>query len=321
MNDTDNKTDNVHDGIPVSCGKDNDMLKERIKLMSDTCSDIPKSLADELGIRMLCFPVMVDGESYREVQDFTKEEFYEKIASAKEYPTTAQLTPFEIREAFEALYQEGYTDVIYVTIGSGGSATHGNAIVAREQFYQEAMQQDRPMRIHLVDGRNYTATYGYAVVEAGKMLRRGASVQEMLDYLEDWTASASVYFVPLTLKYAKRSGRISATAAFAGELLGLRPVCEITDCNNTILHKVRGEQHIIPKLVEIARERMIPHTPYLILAGKDNTLAKELAAVLTKQLGYPPAIEWKIGATVTCNAGPEVVGLVIRQMRRGTMPE
>lgn len=297
------------------------MMKEKIMLMTDSCSDIPKELADELGIRMLCFPVTVDGICCREVQDFTKEEFYEKIAAAREYPSTAQITPFELHETFVNLYEEGYSDVIYVSIGSGGSATHGNAIIARSQFYNEDMQADRPMRIHLVDGRNYTATYGYAVVEAAKMLRRGADVAELLDYLKDWMASVAVYFVPLTLKYVKRSGRVSAAAAFAGELLGLRPVCRIVDCKSEVLMKVRGEQHIVPTLQKIAGENMIPHTPYVIMQGKDGTLAKELAAQMTKQLGYGPAHTWHIGATVTCNAGPEVVGIVIRQQRRELQEE
>ncbi len=292
------------------------MLKEKIKLMTDSCSDIPKATADELGIRMLCFPVTVDGVCAREVQDFSKEDFYEKIAAAQEYPTTAQITPFEMHDTFTQLYEEGYSEVIYVTIGSGGSATHDNAIAARAQFYSEDMTADRPMRIHIIDGRNYTATYGYAVVEAAKMLRRGADAAEVVAYLLDWVASAAVYFVPLTLKYVKRSGRVSAAAAFAGELLGLRPVCRIVDCQSDVLNKVRGEQHIVPHLMKIAGENMIPHTPYVIMHGKDETLAKELAAQLTKQLGYPPAQYWAIGATVTCNAGPEVVGLVIRQQRR-----
>lgn len=292
------------------------MLKEKIKLMTDSCSDIPTALAEELGIGMLYFPVTVDGVCARELKDFTKEEFYEKIAAAQEYPSTAQITPFEMHDTFLNLYEQGYSDVIYVTIGSGGSATHDNAVAARAQFYSEDMRDDRPMRIHIIDGRNYTATYGYGVVEAAKMLRRGADCAEVIDYLLDWVASAAVYFIPLTLKYVKRSGRVSAAAAFAGELLGLRPVCRIVDCKSDVLTKVRGEQHIVPHMLQIAADNMIPHTPYTILHGKDDTLAKELAAQLTKQLGYPPAQYWAIGATVTCNAGPEVVGLVIRQQRR-----
>ena len=56
-------------------------------------------------------------------------------------------------------------------------------MLAREQYYEEHPQSQ--MKIHLVDGRNYTATYGYAVVEAAKMLARGASVPELIDYMDD----------------------------------------------------------------------------------------------------------------------------------------
>lgn len=297
------------------------MLKQKIKLMTDSCSDIPIEIARQYDILMLCFPVTVDGVSYREVQDFTKEEFYEKLESAKEFPSTAQLTPFELHDAFCALYKEGYTDVIYVSIGSGGSATHRNAITAKLQFETEDMDAARPMKIHIVDGRNYTATYGYAVVEAAKKLQRGAQVPEVLDYLEDWVASAGLYFVPMTLKILKRSGRVSAAAAFAGELLGLRPLCEIIDCKSNVAEKIRGEQNLIPHLAEHAKSRMIPHTPYIVLYGADMSYAQKLTAYMTKLVGYPPAETWNIGATIACNSGSQVVGLAIRQENRGPLTE
>lgn len=288
----------------------------KIKLMTDTCSDIPKELADELGILMLCFPVTVDGQSFREVQDFTKEEFYDKIEAAQEIPTTAQLTPFELQEAFASLYAEGYTDVIYVTIGAGGSATNRNAILAKMQFEEETMSADRPMQIHIVDGRNYTATYGYCVVEAAKKLRRGADVKEILEYLVDWTSSAALFFVPLSLKYIRKSGRVSAAAAFAGELLGLRPLCQIIDCESSVIQKIRGEQNIVSRLAEYATSEMIPHSPYIVMRGCDPSYAEALTELLTKQLGYPPAESWSIGTTVTCNAGPNVVGIIVKQKPR-----
>lgn len=217
------------------------MRKEKIKLMTDSASDIPKDTAAELGIKLLCFPITVDGVSYREVEDFTKEEFYAIADSAKEFPLTAQLTPFEIQEAYEELAAEGYTDVIFVTIGAGGSGTFNNAKMAKEQF-EEAHSGDKdPMRIHLIDGRCYTATYGYAVAEAAKKLARGASVAELTEYLDDWCSHAGLYFVPMTLKYVKRSGRVSAAAAFAGELLGLKPFCRICNCESSVIQKIRGE--------------------------------------------------------------------------------
>ena len=289
------------------------MLKPKIKLMTDSVSDIGKERAEALGIRLLCMPVTVDGKALREEEDFTKEEFYQMIDTAKEFPSTAQLTPFEMLEAYEQTAAEGTTDLIFVTIGSGGSGTYANAAMAREQFYEAHPDAENRMKIHLVDGRNYTAAYGYSVTEAAKKLARGASAAEVIDYLEDWSRHAGLYFVPMTLKFVKRSGRVSAAAAFAGELLGLKPFCRIVNCKSTVLTKIRGEQNIIPKLVAAVKEDIQPHTPYIVMQGKNPKIAQELGAALTKELGYPPEQYCSIGAAICCNAGADVVGFVIKR--------
>ena len=289
------------------------MRKQMIRLMTDSVSDITKEQADSLGIRLLCMPITVDGKPLREIEDFTKEEFYPMIENSREFPSTAQLTPFEIAEAYEQIAAEGCTDLIFVTIGSGGSGTYANAEAARQTYYEEHPDEAKRMRIHLVDGRNYTATYGYAVTEAAKMLRRGAAVPELIDYLEDWCTHAGLYFVPMTLKYVKRSGRVSAAAAFAGELLGLKPFCRIVNCKSTVLQKIRGEQTLIAKMVEVVKADIQPHTPYIVMQGKNQKLAQDFGAALTKALGYPPAAYWSIGAAICCNAGPDVLGFVIKR--------
>ena len=287
------------------------MLKQKIKLMTDSVSDISKDRAEALGIHLLYMPITIEEKALREEIDFTKEEFYKMIDEAQEYPSTAQITPFEILDAYEQIAAEGYTDLIFTTIGSGGSGTYNNAMLAREQYYEEHPQSQ--MKIHLVDGRNYTATYGYAVVEAAKMLARGASVPELIDYMDDWARHAGLYFVPMTLKYVKRSGRVSAAAAFAGELLGLKPFCRICNCQSNVIQKVRGEQNIIPKMVEVVKADIQPHSPYLVMQGADTKIAQEFGAALTKALGYPPEGYWNIGAAICCNAGPHVVGFVIKR--------
>ncbi|MBR3042881.1 MAG: DegV family protein [Oscillospiraceae bacterium] len=287
------------------------MLKQKIKLMTDSVSDISRDRAAALGIHLLYMPITIEGKALREEIDFTKEEFYKMIDEAQEYPSTAQITPFEIQEAYEQIAAEGYTDLIFTTIGSGGSGTYNNAMMAREQYYEDHPQSQ--MKIHLVDGRNYTATYGYAVVEAAKKLARGASVPELIDYMDDWARHAGLYFVPMTLKYVKRSGRVSAAAAFAGELLGLKPFCRICNCVSNVIQKVRGEQNIIPKMVEVVKADIQPHSPYIVMQGADTKIAQEFGAALTKALGYPPECYWNIGAAICCNAGPHVVGFVIKR--------
>lgn len=287
------------------------MLKQKIKLMTDSVSDISREQAEALGIQMLYIPITIEGKPLREELDFTKEEFYKMIENAREYPSTAQITPFEIQETYEQVAAEGYTDLIYMTIGAGGSGTYANAEMAKEQFFAE--HPDSQLNIHLVDGRNYTATYGYAVLEAAKKLKHGASVSELISFMDDWARHAGLYFVPMTLKYVKRSGRVRAAAAFAGELLGLKPFCRICNCTSSVLQKIRGEQNIIPKMVEVVKADMQPHSPYIVMQGSNPQRAQEFGAALTKALGYPPAAYWSIGAAICCNAGPDVVGFVIKR--------
>ena len=117
----------------------------------------------------------------------------------------------------------------------------------------------------------------------------------------------------MTLKYVKRSGRVSAAAAFAGELLGLKPFCRICNCVSNVIQKVRGEQNIIPKMVEVVKADIQPHSPYIVMQGADTKIAQEFGAALTKALGYPPECYWNIGAAICCNAGPHVVGFVIKR--------
>ncbi len=290
---------------------------QKIKIITDSTSDITKEQEKKLGIKVMCFPVIVDGVSYRERIDFTNEQFYRMMDNAKEMPTTSQLTAFEILEVFRSLHEEGWTDVIYVTISSTGSATYSNALSAAEEFKKETASIKGPkMRIHVIDSKNYTAVYGYPVMQAALKAQKGEPPEEIIEYLKEWFDCAEVHFVPMTLKYAKKSGRITAAAAFAGELLGLRPVIKIANGVSTVLEKIRGEKNIVPKLLADAEKSMTPQTPYIMVKGSDPTLTDALAAAMTEKFGYPPEYTVQIGATVSCNAGHNVVGFIVRGRKK-----
>ncbi len=284
---------------------------QKIKIMTDSTCDVPFDEEKRLGIKILNFPIIVDGKEYRERQDFTNEEFYKMVEQANEMPKTSQLTTYEILEAFNELYKEGWTDVIYVTICSTGSATYNNALNAAKQFEQETANSGKPkMRIYVIDSIGYSGMYGYNVMEAAKMAQRGVNVDDIVDYLKDYFKHTEGHIVPLTLKYVKKSGRVTAAAAFAGELLGLRPLIKLAGGGTEVLEKVRGEKNIIPKLLADAEKYMDTSKPYLIVVGKNKELPKILAAEMEKKFGYAPEYFNEIGAAVTINTGPELVGLI-----------
>lgn len=286
-------------------------MAEKIKLMTDSCCDIPQELVEEYGIEIFSFPITIDGTEYRERVDFTAEEFFEIITKATKVPTHAQIIPIEFEDAYERAYKEGYTDIIYVAINSKGSSTYANSKIAVNSFYDNHPEAKEKIHFHMIDSTCYTMGYGLAVVEAARKIRRGLSVKEVVASIQDWIDHCKILFVPLTLEFAKKSGRISAAAGFVGELLGLKPIITFRDGDSVILEKVRGEKAVIPRLIEMMAKDKVPQTPYCVVHGMQPQLTSELIEETEKKFGKAEYV-YPLGPVVAINAGPNVVGVIYR---------
>lgn len=288
----------------------------KIALLTDSCCDLSKETIEELGIKVLPFTLTVGGESFREIFDKSTKEFYELLEKTEEIPKHSQISPVTFEETYKELYEQGYTDIIHVSINSQGSGTYNNSLIGKTDFFENNPDAEKHLRIFNIDSKCYTFFYGYPLMEAAKKIRRGAEAEEIVAYLEDWFNVCGIYAVPLNLKYAKKSGRISAAKAFAGELLGLKPVILFADGTTTNVDKIRGEKNIVSKLVEIAEKNMTPQTPYIMLHGRDDSLAKEVEKELIKKTGRKAEMYGSIGAVVTSNIGPDVVAVIVRRKNK-----
>lgn len=248
----------------------------KIIIMTDSCCDIPKETIEELGIRVIPFELSVGGQKFREIFDKSTQEVYELMSKTDEIPKHSQISPLTFAENYKELYSQGYTDIINVSINSQGSGTYNNSIIGKNDFFEENPEAKDKIRIFNLDSKCYTIFYGYPIMEAVKKIRKGAEAEEIVAYLTDWFDVCGIYAVPYNLKYVRKSGRISAAKAFAGELLGLKPIILFADGTTEIVDKIRGEKNIVPKLVECVEKNMTPQTPYIMLHGKDETLAKEV---------------------------------------------
>lgn len=103
----------------------------KILFLTDSAADIPKSLREELGIRVMPFPIAMGERELRDGEDFTPQEFYQALAEEPKIPTHAQLTTYQFQQCYEETWKAGYTDLIYTSINSEGSATYQNAVQAR----------------------------------------------------------------------------------------------------------------------------------------------------------------------------------------------
>lgn len=284
----------------------------KIKFITDSASDITKEYAEKYNIDVQGFPITVGDKSFRD-GDISNEEYYDLIDASADLPVHSQLTAFEFGELFEKYAAEGYEDIFYISINAHGSATYQNACSARDNYFSEHPDMADKLRIRVLDSTSYSGTYGYPVIEAAKMAEAGKSADEIEKYFADWFQVCEVYLAAYTLRYVKKSGRISAAAAFAGELLGLKPVILLKGEGTKVVAKPRGEQNVIPKLADVTCERIEKGSPYIIIGGRDLARAEELAKVLTKRLGYPPVdIRFRVGGAIAANSGPDIVAAAFK---------
>ena len=103
----------------------------KIAILTDSSCDIPQELAERYGIDVFGFPITLDGKTYIERQDFTQDEFYDMMRS------TAAITSLQFFERFCQYIDEGYTDLLLMTLNRGGSSTYDNALLAMAQLDEE----------------------------------------------------------------------------------------------------------------------------------------------------------------------------------------
>ena len=138
------------------------------------------------------------------------------------------------------------------------------------------------------------------------------AVAEIIEYLEYIMPRRKIYFGMYTLKYAGKSGRIPSAAAFVGDRLNLKPIMKIYNKSLDTAAKVRGENKLMPKVVELAVADMEEGSPYELVVGNDETANKLVEDLMTEAVGYGPSGYYPIGAAVAANAGPKTVGIAFK---------
>ena len=283
-----------------------------LKIITDSAADVPKKEAEEYGIRIMPIPITVDGVTYRESVDFTSEEYYPMLLGAAAIPTTAQITLMEFAEVFREEIAAGNREIICITITAQGSGIYNAACLARNMVLEGLPADEEPVAIEIVDSAAYTYVYGHAVVKAAKAAKEGKSREEVLDLLHRELTTWQVYFGLTNLDFAKKSGRITSTAAFVGELLGFRPLLTIHNGETDTIQKVRGDHKLVDAMVDrFQKQATDDGRGFYIVHAQSEELTKELRKRLEKATKRKCLGEYRIGASVTTNAGPTVFGVIV----------
>lgn len=286
----------------------------KIGILTDSCSDLPQELADKYQIDILCFPILLEGKTYIERQTVTNEEFYDLMRQAEGVPTTAAITPIQYCEKYCEYLDKNYTDLLVVTLNSGGSSTYNNALSGIKM-----LEEERPghrLNIQVVDSHTYSMVFGWPLVQAAKKLRNGAELKMVVRELNEAYAQMEICLAAFSLKQMKKSGRVSAAAAFVGELLGLRPIISLNDGVSKVEAKVRGDASVVPAMIKYCQTRADMNLVEYGLGYTDGDKIKELKKQCKKTFGHEPAFVFQLGGVVSANTGPDALAITFPGVAR-----
>ena len=292
------------------------MSDVKVAFLTDSCSDIPQELTDKYGIDVIGFHIMLDGKEYLERKDMTNDQFYEMMRQSKSVPTTAAITQLEWVDIYAKYVDAGIQDLVHLCINAGGSSTYNTAVKAAE-----LLEDERPghkMKIHLIDSHTYSMPYGWYLCECARKVRAGEPLDACLREMQDKLARVEICLAAYSLKQMKKSGRVSAAAAVVGDLMGIRPIITLIDGKTKVESKVRGDDKVVPAMIELCKKRAdgVENIDYMI--GHTNIKqAEDLEKACRKAFGKAPLVVFELGGVVSANTGPDTVALVYTGHPRG----
>jgi len=210
-----------------------------VRIVSDTSTLYSTTQANDAGFDVAPLTVTIAGKSYREFDEISSEEFVD-IINQGNMPTSSQPAIGEVTAMYEKYPEE---QVLNICMAMGLSGTYNSAVAA-------AKLCDNADNITVINTRTVCGPHRYMVERAVELAKRGCSLQEILDFLEEKIASAKSYLMPDDFDYLRRGGRLSPMVSYVGKAVKLSPVMTQTEdgCRIVIAGIRRGFPHAI-KLV------------------------------------------------------------------------
>ena len=201
-----------------------------VNLIIDSTTDLRPGLRERFTIVPLT--VHFGDQEYNDGVTISHREFYEKLIESDVLPSTSQASPAAFADIFEKVVSRGETAVV-LTLSSQLSGTYQSAMIAASDY---------PDSIYVVDSSSVAIGAGILAELALRLRDQGLGAAEIARHLEVQKQNIHIVALLDTLEYLKRGGRISATVAFAGSLLSIKPVITVKDGVIQMLGKARGSK-------------------------------------------------------------------------------
>ncbi len=216
-------------------------------IMTDTSANLPEEIIEKYDVELIVMTYFIDNVEYKGYEKGKKTDlkaFYDKMRNKAE-TRTSLASPDVFYNAFENLAMQN-KDIIYIGFSGGLSGNYQSSVIASEMIREKYPD----IKLYTVDTLSASLGEGLLVYYACLMREEGKTIEEVRDWLENNKLKLCHWFTVDDLVYLKRGGRISATSAIAGTVLGIKPVMHVDNDGKLVaVSKVRGRKAALNALV------------------------------------------------------------------------
>lgn len=280
-------------------------MQEKIGIITDSTCDLPKELANNLGVEILPLRILYKDREYRDSVDISLDEVYSSLDV--EIPSTSLPSPEDVSTLLNKMKAQGYTHIIAIHLSSKLSGT--------SQMIQTVADNVKDMVVKVIDSKSISMGLGLMVMEAVDAIKSNKSFDAICQHVMAIRKRLSVCFVLDTLEYLKRGGRIGKVSATLGQLLNVKPIITVNEEGvYTTLAKVRGRKKSLDQMFTIAKEKIsdVISRVAVCYGGAENE-AKELLSKFQSLPNVQQLVLSKVSPVIGVHTGPGTVGFAVLQ--------
>jgi DegV family protein with EDD domain len=270
-----------------------------IRIVTDSTCDLPPETIKAYGIGVVPLYINIGNQGYLDGIDISREEFYTNLPNYPEHPTTAVPSLQKFHAIYNALAEEGASEILSIHVSKELSAILDVA--------QSAAHETKTALVKVFDSRQLSLGTGFLVETAARMASAGSSIQDILAAINDQIKRSYVFAALDTLEFLKRSGRMNSFMSSLGSLLQIKPILTMYDGkpdSEKVRTRGRAMQRLVEMLEAVGRLERIAIVHTHALEERVAELREQAASLLPRG----NLLEVDITPVIGAHLGPGTVG-------------
>ncbi|HOB29644.1 MAG: DegV family protein [Dethiobacteria bacterium] len=271
---------------------------DKIALVTDSTAYLSEEEIAQHAITVIPLTVnFADGFIYDGLVDTN--EFFARVDRSNKLPFTSQPAVGQFVEIYRALIEAG-KEVISIHLSSELSGTFESA--------RGAASMVDPNKITVIDSTTTSAPMAFLVLAASQWAREGFSRSEIAVKLEKAIPELRSFFIPDTLEYLKKGGRIGGAQALLGSMLQIKPILYFFEGKVEVFEKVRTRRKAINRMLQ----ELPLESKHLKVAVVHCAALEDAVGIKELIIGMAPHAQVEIrefGPVLSTHGGPGLVGM------------